>query len=1433
MSWYSWFTVYQLSSCFENCSNLIVADLNNWKINNTQSLYCFFSNCSNLHYLGMSNWQTNNVENLAQMFFGCNSIEKIYMSGWCLPKINHFDYSFSGIFLGCDTLEYLNLDNLSIPNAIDSASFGNSTVLPSSLQTISMVNLYAPSLTSISGSFSGKDFVKKMDLTGWNISSVQNATGFLSGCSGLQELSVRNWKTESIRYFNSFFSGCKNLTNLDLESWAMDSAVNLQNMFNNCIELSELKIRGWNFKKLNTIDNLKGLFNSCTSLKSLDLSYWEFHNLYTLVSFTTNLGINSCSALTSLKMDYCNINYVTGVMNAFANCNHLKSLSIKKWKTPNVTQMTAMFSGSTNLTEVEMSSWYLPNVQQIMGFLSGQRIVSLNLNKLSMPNLTDASGFFSGSSYLKNLNITGMNLPKVVNLSSAFNGCSSLEFLDLSSFDTKNVTNFSQMFVNCSQLKYINTNYLNVDKGTDFSVMFANCTNLKYLDFSTWNTSAAKNMDYFAVNSGITKITLGKSFKFIGDTNYLPEEVWKKISDGSSYNLWTKYNGATMADTYITDNSEIELNTDNVNEILYSKDTSELTVYTRSKEGQTPTPITFLDLSSQKIKFAADLIKTNSDLDTLLSKNFNNNNILLTLKNRTYVDIVGCSKQEKVLWTFNIPQNNKSIIRLDLLKNKTENIGYIQNSKENLDIFTLYDKKGNVIEVLKPNKRHTYKELGYIGSYNTTEIDKDGKEKLIHHDSTHYGGDIGDMTDDKLENEVYPEYTSYLSYNSIMNNYEVPMAPGHYEIDSTLNEYTNVNLTPSKLITKIIDKLDDKGEPILDKDGNKITQEIPVAYIYDNKTDFSKIETSFNYFTLFNQIYERSYNVFSDEIISQEIFQKINTSGKGVSGATYSFTSRLTGATYTATTNGDGTITSSNLNGPVQIGESFDVHEVKAPEGYLLNPESATITFRKYVSQKKELGTDYVIYNDGVSIPSESKSKCYTCEVYFQCTCNKFGTSNCHCCGVPSWKDDHQASFVTLTDYFNRTNLWIYKKVDSSVSDYHKKNTVFSFKLYDVTDNKLCSSFSLRADASTALTPAYFQAGHTYKIIEDSFLPSGYTPVSNEVVSSTSDDSSSFEWVSTVQVDNNDYLGYSAVSGNAYIFTYENDMTLTQLPSITFINHRNNFKHNLTISKKVESVVHESADKEKNFNFCLNLKNITLNLNNYQIKYVKSDGSSGNITLDQLGNFKFTLKHEQTIEFMNIPDITDYKITEDKYYNYHVKSTNNEGRILGENVVSSFKNIEINPGSLKLIKKDGEKLLSGVTFSLTQEDGTKVGTGTTDKNGEILFENLEEGTYTVKEEQTTKGHTLLSKPFTVTIPFAIKKDKAEAAKMDTTPATLIGDTYYYYDLVYTVENSATPNLPTTGNKENTKFYILLILAIVSIVIVEYYLSSTKKKKKAK
>ena len=89
----------------------------------------------------------------------------------------------------------------------------------------------------------------------------------------------------------------------------------------------------------------------------------------------------------------------------------------------------------------------------------------------------------------------------------------------------------------------------------------------------------------------------------------------------------------------------------------------------------------------------------------------------------------------------------------------------------------------------------------------------------------------------------------------------------------------------------------------------------------------------------------------------------------------------------------------------------------------------------------------------------------------------------------------------------------------------------------------------------------------------------------------------------------------------------------------------------------------------------------------------------------------------------------------------------------GKTVEISVKNTP-SRGNLKLIKKDAyeNKPLAGAVYQLIDESGKKLAEGTTNENGEIVFENLLHGNYRVQEVTAPKGYKVDERAYTVTVP---------------------------------------------------------------------------------
>lgn len=150
------------------------------------------------------------------------------------------------------------------------------------------------------------------------------------------------------------------------------------------------------------------------------------------------------------------------------------------------------------------------------------------------------------------------------------------------------------------------------------------------------------------------------------------------------------------------------------------------------------------------------------------------------------------------------------------------------------------------------------------------------------------------------------------------------------------------------------------------------------------------------------------------------------------------------------------------------------------------------------------------------------------------------------------------------------------------------------------------------------------------------------------------------------------------------------------------------------------------------------------------------------------------------------------------------------------------------PGKIRLKKYDktGATPLQGVQFELKFVKAAETDTLqaakynrllkegettvlTTDKNGEIVFENLDHGMYEITEVKTVPGQTLLKDKITVELPITMTKEEAEAyGNVDFESAKEdLGYTnkWFFYECLYEITNEPQFTLPQTGGFGGWKY----------------------------
>lgn len=227
-----------------------------------------------LQNLSFENFETLmfRVNDVLQKVHSKHIIHTINVSGWVFPDKK--DFTLVNIFSELGSIkQIIGLYTWDMSNVVNIAGMFNGCINLTELDDISNWDLR--NCDNFARVFRDCAALRKLDLTGWNPSSIKTLELMFKGCKELNEIKgIETWPIENVKYFNKMFFDCSNITKLDLSKWvigkACDSTVS---MFANCENLQTVgDISGW---KTLHIHNLESMFYNCKSL-NCDISNWTF-----------------------------------------------------------------------------------------------------------------------------------------------------------------------------------------------------------------------------------------------------------------------------------------------------------------------------------------------------------------------------------------------------------------------------------------------------------------------------------------------------------------------------------------------------------------------------------------------------------------------------------------------------------------------------------------------------------------------------------------------------------------------------------------------------------------------------------------------------------------------------------------------------------------------------------------------------------------------------------------------------------------------------------------------------------------------------------------------------------------------------------------------------------------------------------------------------
>ncbi|UZN42446.1 BspA family leucine-rich repeat surface protein [Lactobacillus sp. IBH004] len=453
-----------------------------------------------------------------------------------------------------------------------------------------------PNLTTLEG----------LNSSNFDTSLVSDMSNMFKGCTALSNLDLSSLNTSNVTTMNNMFDGCDNLTSLNLSSFDTSKVKTMNDMFSSCPNLTKLTL-GKNFK-----------FVGSTGLKDLSGTWVNTGVDQDSPAKGTNIW-SSDELMTNYQGDKDHDTYAR--YTAGAVTIHRQDEDGKQLVDQDGKQIPdeKLFGNISNPVTVDTSKEFAgytfkenknPDVKE---FISDPQDITLVYSKSKTDNTSDNT--WEGVPYTFNngvlslgvkginykidnsgnkeksyaldtrdisisQNIKGVNVDEIkeidLNAPIAIIGSANGVFKNLknlatikglSNLDTSQVTNMEEMFSNCPKLTALDLSSLNTDNVASYSSMFSGDTALISVDLSSFKVAANAEMkDMFSSCSSLTKLALGKDFKFTTLDNQPNNSLqqpgtWVNMGAGegspakgtkkwTSAELMTKYQGSTDHDTY-------------------------------------------------------------------------------------------------------------------------------------------------------------------------------------------------------------------------------------------------------------------------------------------------------------------------------------------------------------------------------------------------------------------------------------------------------------------------------------------------------------------------------------------------------------------------------------------------------------------------------------------------------------------------------------------------------------------------------------------------------------------------------------------------------------------------------------------------------------------------------------------------------------------
>ncbi|MBR5418957.1 BspA family leucine-rich repeat surface protein [Candidatus Saccharibacteria bacterium] len=249
-------------------------------------------------------------------------------------------------------------------------------------------------VTNMSYAFAGLTKLQSLDLSSFDMGSVESIEGIFARNETLETLELANWDTSKITNMKYAFYETPNLKDYNVEGWETPSLISMRGMFYGS-GIESLNLSGWDTSHVNSFYHL---FEKTPNLHYVNMKGLNTSSVVDMAYMFERCGVYE------LDLSSFNTANVTNMDSMFYSANQLKTLDLQSFNTAQVTNMDYMFGNMTSLESINLDSFDTSNVSIIRAlFYNDTKLKTVHFRHLDMSSATDARYMYYNTSSLQNI----------------------------------------------------------------------------------------------------------------------------------------------------------------------------------------------------------------------------------------------------------------------------------------------------------------------------------------------------------------------------------------------------------------------------------------------------------------------------------------------------------------------------------------------------------------------------------------------------------------------------------------------------------------------------------------------------------------------------------------------------------------------------------------------------------------------------------------------------------------------------------------------------------------------------------------------------------------------------------------------------------------------------------------------------------------------